>query len=223
MDLAELAAVRQKLAAERGTPLAVATAARDEAGTFLNSGDFAGGLAVVDRAVVDAESTLEGRDRALGLGILHLRGMTLAGRMRDRVAAERHMTAAWHAAEKFPEDVVNDHGMFGPENTAIHAVATFADLERHRESTEVADGLTRMSLTLPPTRIANLYIDTARAKLALRDREGALNSLVNAWDAAPQKARVHPTSQELLRVIISLHKRSNPVLTKLIKKAGVRM
>ena len=133
------------------------------------------------------------------------------------------MTAAWHAAEKFPEDVVNDHGMFGPENTAIHTVATFADLERHRESTEVADGLTRMSLTLPPTRIANLYIDTARAKLALRDREGALNSLVNAWDAAPQKARVHPTSQELLRVLISLHKRSNPVLTKLIKKAGVRM
>lgn len=220
LDLAELAVVRQKLAAERGTPLAVATAARDEAGTFLNSGDFAGGLAVVDQAVVKAESTLEGRDRALGLGILHLRGMTLAGRMRDRVEAERHITAAWRAAEEFPEDVVNDQGMFGPENTAIHAVATFADLEKHRESTEVAERLTGQSLTLPPTRIANLHIDAARAKLALHDRDGALHSLVSAYDAAPQKTRVHPTSQELMRVLISLHRRSNPTLTKLAKKAG---
>ncbi|MEU8875272.1 hypothetical protein AB0D24_29820 [Streptomyces javensis] len=57
-------------------------AARDEAGTFLNSGDCVGGLAIVDRAVVEAESALRGHDRAYGLGILHLRGLTLAGRIK---------------------------------------------------------------------------------------------------------------------------------------------
>ncbi|MBI0379606.1 helix-turn-helix transcriptional regulator, partial [Streptomyces albiflaviniger] len=58
MHLAELAVMKQRLAAERAHPIAATVAARDEAGTFLNSGDFVGGLAIVDRAVVEAESTL---------------------------------------------------------------------------------------------------------------------------------------------------------------------
>lgn len=223
MDLAELAVLRQKLAAERATPLAIAAAARDEAGAFLNSGDFAGGLAVVDRAIVRADTDLEGREKALGLGVLHLRGMTLAGRMREKAEAERHIAAAWQAAEEFPVDVTDVHGIFGPENTAIHQVATFGDLEQHKQASELGDRMERQELTLPPTRIGNLYIDAARAKLALHDREGALHFLMEAWEVAPQKAKVHPTSQELLRVLISLHKRSNPALIKLTKKAGMNI
>lgn len=221
MDLAELAVLRQKVAAERATPIAIAAAARDEAGAFLNSGDFAGGLAVVDRAIVHAETELEGPEKDLGLGILHLRGMTLAGRLREKGEAERHIAAAWQAAEEFPVDMTDAHGIFGPENTAIHLVATFGDLGQHAEASELADRMDRQELTLPPTRIGNMYIDAARAKLALHDRDGALHLLMNAWEAAPQKARVHATSQELLRVLISLHKRSNPTLVKLAKKAGV--
>ena len=221
MDLAELAVLRQKLAAERATPLAIAAAARDEAGAFLNSGDFAGGLAVVDRAIVRAETELQGHEKALGLGVLHLRGLTLAGRIRENNEAERHIAGARQAAEEFTVDVTDVHGIFGPENTAIHLVATFGDLEKHKEASELADRMQRQKLILPPTRTGNLYIDAARAKLALRDREGALHFLMNAWETAPQKAKVHPTSQELLRVLISLHKRSNPTLVKLAKKAGV--
>ncbi|MCP2262662.1 Transcriptional regulator, contains XRE-family HTH domain [Streptoalloteichus tenebrarius] len=221
MDLAELAVLKQRLAAERADPLTTAVAARDEAGTFLNSGDFAGGLAVVDRAIAHVESHLRGRERFLALGLLHLRGLTLAGRERDNAEAERHMAAAWRAAEEIPRDV-NVHGIhFGPENTAVHVVATYADLERHRKALEVTDDLRRRPLTLPATRISPLHMNTARAKLALRDRDGALESLVDAWDTAPQMARVHPTSQELLRVLIALHRRSNPALVRLAKKAGL--
>lgn len=221
MDLAELAVLKQRLAAERANPLAGAIAVRDEAGAFLNSGDFEGGLAIVERGIIQTESSMEGRDQALGLGLLHLRGLTLAGRAGDRSEAERYRAAAWRAADEFSEDV-DVHGIhFGPENTAIHAVATSVDLESHREALDVADHLSRRSLTLPATRIGPLYLNVARAKLALRDRDGALNSLVEAWDAAPQMARVHPTSQELLRVLVSLHKRSNPTLTRLAKKAGI--
>ncbi|MGH3931958.1 MAG: helix-turn-helix domain-containing protein [Pseudonocardiaceae bacterium] len=220
MDLAELAVMKQRLAAERANPLAMASAARDEAGAFLNAGDFEGGLAVVERGIVEAESSLEGRDQALGLGLLYLRGLTLAGRAGDKSEAEWHTAAAWRVAEEFSEDV-DVHGIhFGPQNTAIHSVATSVDLDNHREALEIADHLGRQMLTLPATRIGPLHLNVARAKLALSDRDGALSSLVAAWDAAPQMARVHPTSQELLRVLISLHKRSNPTLTKLAKKVG---
>jgi hypothetical protein len=102
--------MKQRLAAERANPLAAAIAARDEAGAFLNCGDFEGGLAVVERGVVGAETSLEGRDEALGLGILHLRGLTLAGRAGDRPQAEWHTAAAWRIAEAFSEDV-DVHGI----------------------------------------------------------------------------------------------------------------
>ncbi|HEX5254127.1 MAG TPA: hypothetical protein VFW69_09695, partial [Mycobacterium sp.] len=51
MDLVDLAPTRQAWAADQ-QPLLSATAAVQRAGTFLNSGDFTGGLAVVDKAIV---------------------------------------------------------------------------------------------------------------------------------------------------------------------------
>ncbi|GAB2871502.1 helix-turn-helix domain-containing protein [Streptomyces mayteni] len=223
MHLAELAVMKQRLAAERADPVAATLAARDEAGAFLNSGDFAGGLAVVDRAVVAAESTLRGRDRAFGLGILHLRGLTLAGRLNDRATVERHTEAAWRVADEFAEDV-DEHGLhFGPENTAVHVVSTATDLGLHRNAMDTAQDLLRSGLALPSTRIGPLYMNLGRSQLALGDRDGALESLESAWDAAPEMAAVHPTSQELMRVLTSLHRRSNPRLTRLAKRAGVRI
>ncbi|MGH3912562.1 MAG: helix-turn-helix domain-containing protein [Pseudonocardiaceae bacterium] len=223
MDLAELAVMKQQLAAQRATPLVGVTAARDEAGSFLNSGDFEGGLIVVDRAIVQAESTLEGRDRALGLGLLHLRGLTLAGRLGDKAEADRHTAAARRVADEFPEDI-NVHGIgFGPQETVNHIVATSVDLDNPAKALEAADHLNRQTLTLRATGVVRFHMNLGRAKLALGDRDGALGSLVDAWNTAPQVARVHPASQELLRVLISLHKRSNPTLTKLAKKAKVNI
>ncbi|MFI1028608.1 helix-turn-helix domain-containing protein [Streptomyces sp. NPDC020951] len=221
MHLAELAVMKQRMAAERAHPIAATVAARDEAGAFLNSGDFAGGLAIVDRAVVEAETTLRGRDRAYGLGILHLRGLTLAGRIKDKATAAAHIDAAWRAAGEFPQDI-EDHGIhFGPENTAVHVISTASDLEDYRESLDTADDLIRGGLTLPATRVGPLHMNISRSKLALGDRDGALQSLEAAWGIAPEMARVHPTSQELMRVLTSLHRRSNPRLTRLAKRAGV--
>ncbi|NEA40176.1 helix-turn-helix transcriptional regulator [Streptomyces sp. SID11385] len=221
MHLAELAVLKQRLAAERAHPIAAVVAARDEAGTFLNSGDFAGGLAIVDRAVVRAESMLQGRERVFGLGILHLRGLTLAGRLRDKAATEEHLGAAWRAAEAYGADG-DAHGIhFGPDQTATHAIATYTDLDEHRRALDTADDLLRGGTALPPTRIGPLHMNLGRSHLALGDRDGALSELEAAWDVAPEMARVHPTSQELIRVLTSLHRRSNPRLTALTKRAGV--
>ncbi|MBW1600677.1 helix-turn-helix transcriptional regulator [Streptomyces sp. JJ66] len=221
MHLAELAVMKQRLAAERAHPVAATVAARDEAGAFLNSGDFPGGLAVVDRAIVEAEATLQGRERVFGLGILHLRGLTLAGRLHDKGVAEEHLQAAWRMAEEYGEDA-HEHGIhFGPDQTATHVISSLSDMDQHRRALDTADDLLRGGTDLPATRVGPLHMNLGRSHLSLGDRESALASLEEAWDVAPQLARVHPTSQELMRVLTSLHRRSNPRLTKLARRAGV--
>ncbi|MEV5086248.1 hypothetical protein AB0K74_48950 [Streptomyces sp. NPDC056159] len=91
MDMAELAVARQRWAVEQ-QPNAVAEAfsARDCAGTYLNFGDVERGLVVVDRAIVAVQSApLSTADRDLAVGILNLRGMTLAGRLQDKAEGKR--------------------------------------------------------------------------------------------------------------------------------------
>lgn len=174
MHLAELATMKQRVASERADPVAAVVAARDDAGTFLNSGDFAGGLAVIDRTVVQAESTLRGRQRAYGLGILHLRGLTLAGRLKDKQTTEKHIEAAWRASEAFSEDIA-EHGIhFGPENTATHVISTASDMDQHRKALDTAEDLIRGGMTLPATRVAPLYLNLGRSQLALGDQDSTL-------------------------------------------------
>ncbi|MEV6009603.1 helix-turn-helix transcriptional regulator [Streptomyces sp. NPDC051976] len=223
MTLADLAVMRQRVAAELSGPLAVAIAARDEAGTFLNTGDFDGGLTVVDRAVVAAASIRDEHERAQSLNALHLRGLTLAGRIKDRREAERHRAAALRTAEQFDVDEDIDGISVGPANTLTHVVATDVDMENYRAAIDAAPGAVDPASGLPATRIAPTHMNVARAHLALHDRDRALDSLQDAWAAAPQMARVHPTSQELLRVLISLHRYSNPALTRLARRADVGM
>ncbi|MER6916566.1 helix-turn-helix transcriptional regulator [Streptomyces sp. NPDC000594] len=222
MTLADLAVTKQRIAAEQADPLALAVAARDEAGVHLNHGEWPDGLAVVDRAVTEVESTASGPEREYALGILHLRGLTLAGRAGDRATADGHLTRARALAERFDRDV-NRYGIhFGPENTAVHAVATAGDLDRHQDAVAVMDDLERTTVTLPATRIGPLHMNISRSYLALGDRDRATDHLVSAWAAAPQMARVHPTAQELLRVLTIRHKRSNPRLVRLARLARIQ-
>jgi len=222
MDLVEIALIREAwAAAQQPNPLVTAIAAAERAGTFFHCGDFEGGLTVVDRAIVTAETALTGREKAFATGPLHLRGMTLAGGLKDPTEAQRHIRAAWTAAEEFPHDLRLHGWLFGPANTAAHVLDTEEDLGRPREVIRLAEKVMEKDTVLRPMRIAGVHINTARAYLDLGDRDGAQTSLLQAWDVAPQKARVHPMSREVLRVLISLHRRSNPQLVTLAKRAGL--
>ncbi|MGH3777049.1 MAG: helix-turn-helix domain-containing protein [Pseudonocardiaceae bacterium] len=220
MDLVEIAPARQAWAAGQ-QPLLSAAATVQRAGAFLNCGDFEGGLTVVDRAIAAAQAALTGTEKAFATGALHLRGMTLAGRLGDRTEAQRHIHAAWTAAEEFPADVLIHSERFGPDNTATHVLATEGDLGRPRDVIRLAEELTSRDTGLSPTRIVDVHTSTARAHLDLGNRDDAQTSLVQAWQVAPQKAKVHPMNREVLRVLISLHRRSNPQLVKLAKQAGL--
>ncbi|MBB5116797.1 hypothetical protein AF335_30105 [Streptomyces eurocidicus] len=228
MDLAELAVARQQWAAEqKPNPLAVAVAVRDRAGTYLNFGDCETGLVLIDRAVSAAQTALSGTDRDVAVGILSLRGMTLAGRLDDKREAareaERHMRAAEAASSYFERDL-DLHGLtFGPQNTLTHRLATCVDLGRPQEALALTDNLPAVLEGLPATRVAPTHINAARAQLDTGDRDGALENLGIAWEAAPQMARIHPMGQEVFRVLASLHKRSNPQLLKLSKLSGIAL
>ncbi|MEV5596923.1 helix-turn-helix transcriptional regulator [Streptomyces sp. NPDC052496] len=229
MDMAELAVTRQRWAVEqKPDPLGVAIAARDRAGAYLNGGDFEGGLTIVDRAIAQAQSGLSGQERAFAVGVLNLRGMTLAGRLHDkqegRREAERHIASAWEAAEWFDDRDWHRHNMiFGPRNTTTHVLATRLDLGRPREALEVAEDLDTALTGLPATRVGPTRMNLARAQLDVGDRDGALESLSAAWDAAPQMARIHPTAREVFRVLSSLHRRSKPELLRLSKLSGISL
>ncbi|MFF0271971.1 helix-turn-helix domain-containing protein [Streptomyces sp. NPDC004330] len=228
MDMAELAVTRQRWAVEQQpNPLGEAIAARDRAGAYLNGGDAEGGLTIVDRALTKAESALSGEDRAFAVGVLNLRGMTLAGRLDDKVEgareAERHIASAERAADAWLSGGdANRHSMiFGPQNTATHVLATRLDLGRPREALAVAENLDAVLDGLPATRVAPSRLNVARAHLDVGDREAALANLSAAWEAAPQMARIHPTAREVFRVLASLHRRSNPELLRLSHISGM--
>jgi hypothetical protein len=81
--------------------------------------------------------------------------------------------------------------------------------------------LTSKDTGLPPARVGAVDISAARAQLDLGDRDGAQTSLVQAWDVSSQATKVHPMALEVLRVLISLHRRGNSQLIKLAKQAGL--
>ncbi|MGH3771898.1 MAG: helix-turn-helix domain-containing protein [Pseudonocardiaceae bacterium] len=222
MDLLDIAPTRQAWAAgQQPNPLVTVVGAQDRAGTFLNCGDFDGGLTVVDRAIVAAGAALTGPEHAFATGLLHLRGMTLAGRRGDRAEAERHIHAAWTAAEGSSKGLRIHYQLFSPANIITHVLATEGDLGNPRQVIRLAEELTSKATGLPPARMCAVHINTARAQLDLGDRDGALTSLLKAWDVAPQLAKTGPMSRDVLRVLISLYQRSNPQLVTLAKQAGL--
>ncbi|GGO49696.1 helix-turn-helix domain-containing protein [Streptomyces lasiicapitis] len=228
MDMAELAVTRQRWAVgQKPNPLGMAVAARDRAGTYLNFGDIERGLTLVDRAIADAQSNLSGQDRDIAVAILNLRGMTLAGRLKDKREAkreaQRHIDSAHNACIGMHEDI-SVHGLtIGPQNTFTHELATCVDLGKPHDALSLTDNLSRALQGLPPTRIAPTYINTARAQLDTGDRDGALENLCKAWEVAPQMARIHPMGREVFRVVSSLHRRSNAKLMKLSKMSGIEV
>ncbi|OAR22796.1 hypothetical protein A8W25_24805 [Streptomyces sp. ERV7] len=226
MDMAELAVTRQRWAVEQQpNPLGAAVACRDRAGTYLNFGDVERGLTLVDRAIADAQHTLDSTDRDLAVCLLNLRGMTLAGRLRDNREAvreaERHMQSAMATSQGMnrPLDV---HGLtVGPQNVLAHRLATYVDLGKPHDALGLSDDLDQALTGMPATRVAPTHINAARAHLDLGNRNDALTHLTTAWTVAPQMARIHPMSRELFRVLSSLNQRSNAQLLTLSKLSGI--
>jgi transcriptional regulator with XRE-family HTH domain len=226
-DLADLVAARQEwAAAQTWAPVAQMAAAWTESGTFQSAGDYLEGLAVTDRALTQLSSSGAASPEAVvAAGSLHLRAVTLAARARDTGTVAHHLDHAKRLAEHLPADggdLYRHNLTFGAGNVTLHELAAHIELERPKKAVAMAADLIGAELRgLAPTRVGHLHIDAARAHLATGDREEALKSLLRAREVAPQMARIHPMAREVLRVLVSLHRRSKPELTTLAKWAGL--
>jgi transcriptional regulator with XRE-family HTH domain len=222
-DLAESIEQRLATAAERAEdPLAVGLARWTQANAFQAAGEYDRGLSFVEAAAAElrAEPVADSAASRVLHGSLHLRAATLASRAGDANATAEHLDQAHILARDFTQDEVQYHLTFGPTNTAIHEVAAAVELGDPRRAVEVGQRLTS-TRGVPPTRVGHLHLDLARAQVALEDRPGALASLERARRAAPEQTRFHPMVAETTRVLISLHRRANPELTRFTTWLGL--
>ncbi len=223
-DLADMIVSRQMWAAQQTwNPQAEAAAAWNEAGTYQSAGQYDDGLAIVERAISKFESSLSrGPGRTVHLGSLHLRGVVLASRNKDAAATHDHLRKAWALAHELPSDHLLNNLTFGAGNTALYELAAHVELGAPDKAAEMSSPLmTTPPSGLKPNRVGRLYIDVARARLSLKDLQGAEEALKAAFKIAPQLSEVHPMSREVLRVLFVLHQRARPDLMVMAKRAGL--
>ncbi|MET7638182.1 helix-turn-helix transcriptional regulator [Streptomyces sp. NPDC005438] len=225
-DLAETIVSRQAWAAlQTFSPVASAATAWNEAGVHQSAGDYGDGLAIVDRAISTFERGLTSNDpeSVVTLGSLHLRGVVLASRHKDKGATDAHLAKAKQLAARLEEDQLLHNLTFGPGNTALYELAARVELGQPDLAWEMAEPFSRRPPKgLRPSRVGRLHIDAARARLALRDHAGAEESLSAAFRVAPEMARLHPMAREVLRVLVVAHQRARPGLSDMAKRAGLR-
>jgi transcriptional regulator with XRE-family HTH domain len=223
-DLADMIVSRQFWAAEQTwNPQAEAAAAWNEAGTYQSAGQYEDGLAIVERAIAQYEtSRSNGPERVVQLGSLHLRGVVLASRNKDKNATHAHLHRAHELADQLPGDVLVHNLTFGVGNTALYELAAHVELGRPDKAAEMSAPLIETPpLGLKPNRVGRLFIDVARARLATKDLTGAEEALKAAFSIAPQMTQIHPMSREVIRVLFVLHQRSRPDLMAMAKRAGL--
>jgi transcriptional regulator with XRE-family HTH domain len=203
-------------------PLMGALAAWARTTSMLHTGAYDIGQRLLDRVQVQiAPGGRKDPDALRVSGPLHLRSAMLAARGGDADTATEHLAEARRIAEYLGDD--HDGGWhqlsFGPANVAIHVVAASVELGDGGRALAQADNL-RLPANMPAIRTGHHYVDLSRAQLWARDHDGALRSLYLARKLAPQQTRHHPTTREVLRMLVRVHRRSNEPLARLVGWIG---
>ncbi|MFF0228572.1 helix-turn-helix domain-containing protein [Streptomyces sp. NPDC004629] len=223
-DLADMIVSRQQWAAQRTwNPAAEAAAAWNEAGTYQSAGQYDDGLAIVERAISHFEGArTNGPESMIVLGSLHLRGVVLASRHRDKNATEIHLRHAKQLASQLTADQLVHNLTFGEGNTALYELAAHIELDQPNKAVEMATPLAdQPPAGLKPNRVGRFFIDLSRARLATKDLDGAEDALKQAFKVSPQMAEIHPMSREVLRVLFVMHQRTRPDLILMAKRTGL--
>lgn len=217
-DLATITADRIALLAPRSSdPAVAALAAYTRAGAMLRIGAYDPGLALMDHAA----ALLDGTDDARMVGSLHLRSAVLAGRAGRADVVDQHITEANRIAHTLGTE---SDGMwrtlaFGPANVTVHDVAAAVELGDGPRALTRARGL-QMSSTFSKSRQAHHYMDLSRAHLWQGQHGKALACLHQARDLAPQQTRHHPTTREVLRMLVRAHRHTNEPLARFATWVG---
>lgn len=222
-DLATITADRIALLAPKADePIVAALSAYTRAGAMLRIGAYDAGL----QLITDATGTVSahqpaGDDKQRMLGSLHLRSAVLAARGGRADVVDNHIAEARRIADELGTE---SDGMwrslaFGPANVAVHEVAAAVELGDGARAMSRAEGL-RLPSTFSKSRQAHHYMDLSRALLWQGRHDQALTTLHKARTLAPQQTRHHPTTREVLRMLVRAHRRANEPLARFSSWVG---
>lgn len=201
---------------QSGDPLMSAMTAYSRTSSLLRTGAYDAGLRLLDAARRDIEPGTRTDDGALRMtGSLHLRAAVLAARAGDAGLASTHIDEARDIAGHLGADTPGGWRdlAFGPGNAAIHDVAVSIELGDSAQALDKAEGM-HLPGNISRTRAAHHHMDLARAYLWHGRRDHALDSLRAARALAPQQTRHHPTTHEVVRMLVRAHRHSNEPLAR---------
>ncbi|MCX4682615.1 helix-turn-helix domain-containing protein [Streptomyces sp. NBC_01433] len=195
-DLATIALSRMEWAAERGSDAVVGGMYRYmRALTYLRAGQYRTGDRLIHMGLSILGQADPGRDRDVLTGQLHLGAAVMAGRAKDRAAADGHLAAA-HRIAQSTGDASDVHWLsFGPTNVAVHRVSVLAELDEYGEAAQIGRAVA-MPQKWPASRQSHHFAELARAQMWDGALDDAFSNLRRARKAAPQQARYHQTVRE---------------------------
>ncbi|MFG2406951.1 helix-turn-helix domain-containing protein [Streptomyces brevispora] len=195
-DLATIALSRMEWAAERGSGAVVGGMYRYmRALTYLRSGQYRTGDRLIRMGLGVLDQASPGRERDVLTGQLHLGAAVMAGRARDRAAADGHLDEAARIAA-VTGDASDVHWLsFGPTNVSVHRVSVLAELDEYGQAAQVGRTIA-VPRTWPASRKSHHFAELARAQMWDGSLDDAFANLLRARKAAPQQARYHQTVRE---------------------------
>lgn len=195
-DLCTVALDRMDWAAQRASD-AVLSGMRQylRALAYLRASDYKTGKRLVSLGMATLQQAEAGRVLDVVTGQLHLGAAVLAGRDKDKDAAEGHLSEAARIAKRTgPAEKV--HWLsFGPTNVGVHRVSVLAELDLYPEAVHQAEGIA-IPDGWPPSRLAHHHAEVARAQMWTGRTDAAFKSLLAARKLAPQQTKYHPTVRE---------------------------
>jgi transcriptional regulator with XRE-family HTH domain len=195
-DLCTVALDRMQWAAERASdPVLGGMRQYLRALAYLRASDYGTGKRLIRMGMSTLEQAETGQVRDVVVGQLHLGAAVLAGRDKNKDAAEGHLDEAQRIAERTgPAERV--HWLsFGPTNVVAHRVSVLTELDLYPEAVRTAKTMT-VSNNWPPSRLAHHHAEVAWAQMWTGRTEEAFQSLQRARKLAPQQTRYHPTVRE---------------------------
>ncbi|MBJ7905083.1 helix-turn-helix transcriptional regulator [Streptomyces sp. DSM 110735] len=195
-DLCTVALDRMDWAAQRASdPVLGGMRQYLRALAYLRASDYKTGKRLVGLGMATLGQAEAGRVRDVVAGQLHLGAAVLAGRDKDKNAAQEYLAEADRIAKRTgPAETV--HWLsFGPTNVGVHRVSVYAELDLYPEAVRQAK-----DMVIPegwaPSRFAHHHAEVARAQMWTGQVQEAFQSLLAARKLAPQQTRYHPTVRE---------------------------
>lgn len=129
-------------------------------------------------------------------GTLFLPGSMAAARSEDRATSQTFIREADEAARRLGGDANHMWTAFGPTNVAIHRVAVAGELGDIQIATDLGQQIDTRGL--PTERRVRHGLEVARALSTWNRTDEALTMLQKAEQEAPEQARHHFISRELV-------------------------